>query len=425
MTSVTGSQPLATAVSGAVVAAVAAELTAIGRELTDPAAIERLSLASSLLSWLDSDMAIDRERLADARARLEAVRSHRPTDQRELSAAIHEVLRAQGRQARHSDEVSTPVAPPIPTAAEVTAYLDARRSGDRADSVKAIVGGFSKVTLLVSGTIDGQAQDIVLRQIPAGRKAASLAPEYAVVEFVHRHRLPVPRPLWIEFGDNALGGAFFATAKASGANIGDVWGQRGASKQLCLEVADFYARLHQLPVDDLTAPVSPRSSPGELRAMIAWQRDVLAKRGISVEPVLGALLDWLEEHIPVQSPRRSLIHGDAAFSNLLVDGDRITAVLDWEAAHVGDAADELSYLKPSIEPVMPWSDFLDRYVTAGGLEPAPESMKFFEVWSHVWRHIGCLWLAQNFEQTGRYASAVAAYVHGPRFLAEGVKAAFS
>jgi aminoglycoside phosphotransferase (APT) family kinase protein len=144
-----------------------------------------------------------------------------------------------------------------------------------------------------------------------------------------------------------------------------------------------------------------------------------------VEPVLGALLDWLEEHIPVQSPRRSLIHGDAAFSNLLVDGDRITAVLDWEAAHVGDAADELSYLKPSIEPVMPWSDFLDRYVTAGGLEPAPESMKFFEVWSHVWRHIGCLWLAQNFEQTGRYASAVAAYVHGPRFLAEGVKAAFS
>jgi len=99
-------------------------------------------------------------------------------------------------------------------------------------------------------------------------------------------------------------------------------------------------------------------------------------------------------------------------------------VLDWEAAHLGNPAEELAYLRPSIEPVLPWEDFLQRYTAAGGTAPDPAAMRFFDVWSHVWRHIGCLWLAQNYDATGRYASAVAAYVHGPRFLAQAVTTAF-
>jgi hypothetical protein len=51
-------------------------------------------------------------------------------------------------------------------------------------------------------------------------------------------------------------------------------------------------------------------------------------------------------------------------------------------------------------------------------------MRFFTVWSHVWRHIGCLWLAQNFATTGRHASAVAGYALGPRFLRSAVESAF-
>lgn len=416
----------------AVTSAVIAELDDIRGTLADGEVSTRLSSASALLSWVASEVAVDRNLLSTAEARLIATLATDDDSVGERSDALRSVLETRGAGTKIPTIAGDPteersgvvVAPKQPTVDQVTEYLSSRRPGDKAHDVRTLVGGFSKVTLLVSATLDGVDQEIVLRQIPKGRKSRSLSPEFDVVSFVHQNGLPAPRPLWIEPTDNLLGGAFFATSKAPGANIGDVWGQKGASRELCLEIADLYARLHQIPVDDVNAPVSPRSTPDELRAMIAWQKDVLDKRGIAVDPVLAALLSWLEANIPVESPRKSLIHGDAAFSNLLIEDGHISAVLDWEAAHVGDVADELAYLRPSVEPVMPWAEFVERYVEAGGIEPAPESMKFFEVWSHVWRFTGCLWLAQNFEQTGRYASAVAAYVHGPRFLEQAVRAAF-
>jgi hypothetical protein len=87
-------------------------------------------------------------------------------------------------------------------------------------------------------------------------------------------------------------------------------------------------------------------------------------------------------------------------------------------------SEELAHLRPSVEPVLPWEDFLDRYTASGGSAPDPKAMRFFEGWAHVWRHIGCLWLAQNYDTSGRYASDVAAYVHGPRFLVRAATAAF-
>jgi aminoglycoside phosphotransferase (APT) family kinase protein len=344
-----------------------------------------------------------------------------------LGRAAHRLLDAAHGPAGPADAPDGAAAEePVPSPADVTAYLRARRPGsaDEAHRVRAITGGFSKRTLLVTATLDGEQQQVVLRQVPAGRKARGLLLEFEVVRAAHAAGMPVPEPMWIEPEDNRLGGAFFVTRRAPGANIGDVWGADGVSKELCGQVAELYARLHNLDATDVPMPFSPRSTPEELREMIAYQERTLVKRGIEISPALAALFAWLRAHIPAPPPRASLLHGDAAFSNLLIDGGKVSAVLDWEAAHLGHPAEELAYLRPSVEPVLPWSDFLDRYVAAGGTTPDPEAMRFFEVWSHVWRHTGCLWLAQNFDATGRYASAVAGYVHGPRFLAAGITAAF-
>lgn len=78
------------------------------------------------------------------------------------------------------------------------------------------------------------------------------------------------------------------------------------------------------------------------------------------------LFAWLRENIPAAPPRASLIHGDAALSNFLIEDGRVTAILDWELAHIGDPAEELAYLRPSIEPILPWQEFLDHYERAGG-----------------------------------------------------------
>ncbi|MGM5069132.1 phosphotransferase family protein [Rhodococcus qingshengii] len=418
----------------ALISAVESELADIVTQLADDAVVSRLTKSADLLKWLRIELGVDRTDESAAEARLLAANSgggEAEREQREALLRLRALRSSMAAPSEHSAAVvmeadqSAEARPGgIPSVEQVTEYLDARNAGDRAHSVRAIVGGYSKVTLLVTATLNGDKQEIVLRQTPAGRQSRSLGIEFGVVQFVYDRGLPAPKPLWIEPSENGLGGAFFAMEKAAGANIGDVWGTKGATREICLEIAEIYARLHQIPVDGLTTPISPRSTPSELQAMITWQRDVLDKRGIEVEPVLATLLTWLESNIPAEAPRKSLIHGDAAFSNLLINDGHVSAVLDWEAAHIGDAADELAYLKPSVESVMPWSDFVAHYVSAGGLEPTDQAMRFYEVWSHVWRAMGCLWLKQNFESTGRYASAVAAFVHGPRFLDEAVTAAF-
>jgi aminoglycoside phosphotransferase (APT) family kinase protein len=230
--------------------------------------------------------------------------------------------------------------------------------------------------------------------------------------------------LWIELETTPIGGPFFASRRVLGQTIGDVWGAPDASPDLCLDIAEVYARVHAIDVHGIEAPVSPRTNRDELSAMIDWAQRTIEIRNATEDPLLQALIAWLRAHIPPAPARPSLVHGDAAFSNLLVTGDRVAAVLDWEQAHLGDPAEELAYLRPSIEPVLPWPDFVERYVQAGGRSPDPSRLQFYEVWSHTWRHIGCLGLAAQFENSGRYSSAVAAYVLGPRFLDNAARLAF-
>jgi len=382
--------PPRTVVLARVLAAVAGELGELAENAAEPDVTTRLMQARELLQSMGSQMGTDGE--------LETA----PAGQ-DAGAAERE-----------------------PTVGEVTAYLRARSPGsaDEALELRTLVGGFSKRTILVSCLLSGVKRDIVLRQVPAGRKARSLLPEFDVVHAVHAAGLPAPEPLWLEPEPNALGGPFLAMLRSTGENVGDVWGAAGVSTEVCVELAQIYARLHQLDVGTLETPVSPRSTPEDLTNMLDWQETTLHRRGLNIEPVLAELLTWLREHIPALPPKTSLIHGDAAFSNILIEHGHVSAVLDWEMAHPGDPAEELAYLRPSIEPLLPWQDFLDHYERAGGRRPEPTALRFFEVWSHVWRHIGCLWLSQNFEATGRYASAVAAYVHGPRFLRQAAAAAF-
>ena len=312
------------------------------------------------------------------------------------------------------------------TANRIEDYLHRRfpSARDEVRSVTTIHGGYSKRTVLIDGSVDGVDQEFVLRQAPVGLSARSLAPEFALLESLAKTDVPAPRPLWIEPQDNVLGGPFIATRRAPGSNIGDVWGSAGASEQTCRDVAEHYAHLHQVPTAGLVTPVSPRVSAQQLATVITKQEKTLHQRGIPMRPLLAALLEWLRRNLPDAPARPALLHGDAAFSNLLVTGGRVTAIVDWEAAHLGNPAEELAYLRPSVTPVLDWDAFIDHYVLHGGMKPDPGAMQFFTVWSHVWRHIGCLWLAQNFEETGRYASAIAGFVHGPRFLRSAVDAAF-
>ena len=74
-----------------------------------------------------------------------------------------------------------------------------------------------------------------------------------------------------------------------------------------------------------------------------WEGEL---RRVQLEPVteLDLVLRWLRERAPAGSTRTVLVHGDFKPGNALLSGDRISAVLDWETAHLGDPMEDLGWI---------------------------------------------------------------------------------
>ncbi|HEV8627144.1 MAG TPA: phosphotransferase family protein [Acidimicrobiia bacterium] len=319
-----------------------------------------------------------------------------------------------------------PSAPARLTPDQVAAYLR-RHYGDEdvvVESVTTIGGGYSKHTVLVDATWKGERQEIVLRQVPPGQPDDTLAPEYAVLRHVWSPELPIAEPLWIE-APSELGGPFFASRKADGSTFGTVEGaQTAVPASFCEDLAGFLARLHAIdPTGLTTAPVPPMRTAEEIRVAI----DQMAAKAVAAtgttSPRLAAVLAWLHANIP-DRVSASIVHGDVGLHNALSDGERLTAVLDWERAHLGDPVEDLAYLRPSVEPVYPWEDFIDCYIAHGGARPDPAAERFYTVWQDTWRHIECVRLSEDFFASGSIPMLIAGMVLGPRFLASAQRSAF-
>lgn len=331
-----------------------------------------------------------------------------------------ELVAWMARESGGSDTSPADTGKPAPrrlSVAEVTAYLRKRGSAqDAATAVRYLEGGFSKHTILVSANIGGSEHELVFRLAPPGGRAKLLAPEFDVLRKLHQAGFPVAEPLWLEMDEKQLGGPFLVSRKAQGSNIGDVWGGRSVSEELCRELAHLYACLHTLDIGGIAGVAPACSTRAQLLDMINGQEEFIRRRGYGDDPELNRLLTWLREHIPDDLAAPALLHGDAALNNILVLDGKVSVILDWEQCHLGVAAEELAYLRPTIEPNLAWNEFLQEYARGGGRVPDAGSLQFFTVLSHVWRCFGCLGLIKDFQNSGRYSSAVAGFVHGPRFM---------
>jgi aminoglycoside phosphotransferase (APT) family kinase protein len=345
----------------------------------------------------------------------------------ELIAVVEAIEHGASAGRAEAGPAAAPPAGPSPEA--LTAYLRERTGDDQvvAEDVRHITGGFSKITTLVSYATGGDRHAIALRQVPPGVVDESLVPEYEVLRAVYAPDLPVPEPLWLEPRENPLGGPWFASRQVSGRNLGTV---AGATEEIpasvCLELAEFLGRLHSTDVGKLgPAPILPMRTREEIEQAIAdEERDSL---GTSPQPLplLAGMFAWLRAHAPRHTERPVIVHGDVGFHNILVDDGHITGVLDWERAHVGDAMEDLMYLRPSIEPVFSWERFLERYVEAGGeVVEDPELERFYDVWKDVWRCAQCVRIGVDFDAGDtRLPAAIAGCLLAPRFLASAMEAA--
>jgi aminoglycoside phosphotransferase (APT) family kinase protein len=81
-----------------------------------------------------------------------------------------------------------------------------------------------------------------------------------------------------------------------------------------------------------------------------------------------------------------VIHGDFRPGNFLYVGSDITALLDWELAHLGDPVEDLAWAYRDF-----WSparfvaleDFVDAYVAAGGPRPSAAHVRYYRVFTEA------------------------------------------
>lgn len=86
------------------------------------------------------------------------------------------------------------------------------------------------------------------------------------------------------------------------------------------------------------------------------------------DPILQLALGWLADNVPPDTGPAVVLHGDAGPGNFLHDGHKVTALVDWELAHLGDPMEDLAqiWVRSLIQPFVPMRDVFAAYEAAAG-----------------------------------------------------------
>ncbi len=227
----------------------------------------------------------------------------------------------------------------------LTAWLAAAHpelaDGGRDLEATVIAGGRSNLTY----AIDGARRPLVLRRPPLGHVLASahdMRREHRVISALADTPVPVPVAVDVvdDTGGAITGTTFFVMERAPGRVLStpahnasySPEGLRRVSVDLVRTLADLHA------VDAASVGLGDFGRPdGYLeRQLSTWRRQLAASRSRET-PALDVLQERLSEGMP-ETRRSGVVHGDYRLDNALVDGPapRLSAVLDWEMATLGD-----------------------------------------------------------------------------------------
>jgi aminoglycoside phosphotransferase (APT) family kinase protein len=243
---------------------------------------------------------------------------------------------------------------------------------------------------------------VMLVKVPEGQLETELGPEFAALRALHPRGVPVPRPLWLDAGGEAFGEPFFATEWLPGTADLELMRRPPGDPQargVGLGVADAAARLHtvECPPEELAflAPVTPETAAG---AQLDEWEEKFARQRMEPLPAVAYAFDWLRERRPT-APRVSVVHGDFRFGNVLYDGPRVTAMLDWEMVHLGDALEDVAWAyrtKWNLDQLLPLDEFVDHYEAASGLAVDADRFRWYRAFVEVKHTVISLTAARSF-----------------------------
>lgn len=219
---------------------------------------------------------------------------------------------------------------------------------ERVDELTQIEGGWSRYSHIAVVGGEDPRRYVVRVKAPFGLFDTDLIAEYNVFLGLQDLDLPTPRAFGLcEDEDNPFGGELFVMNYLTGhsanvwrardhAALGEDWaGPRG----IATDLVTYAARIHSVGADHAPAGLPHYTFLGQVERC----RRTYEEGEFNRDPILEEAFRWLSNHVP-EPTRIGLVHGDFRIGNMLMDAGRVTAILDWELAYMGDPRFDLGYV---------------------------------------------------------------------------------
>ncbi len=234
--------------------------------------------------------------------------------------------------------------------AALRVWLDAEVPGELPGDLSArlITGGKSNLTYAVS---NGE-REVIVRRPPLGHVLATahdMGREHRIMAALADTAVPVPRMIASCPDDTVIGAPFYVMEKMSGTAF-----QRASDlerlgpervRAITERLVDTLADLHAVDYEAVGLGDFGRPDGYLERQVRRWKKQLDASRSREIEGI-DELAARLEATVPTTGDG-TIVHGDYRLDNALVDtedGDRITAVLDWEMSTLGDPLTDLAVM---------------------------------------------------------------------------------
>jgi aminoglycoside phosphotransferase (APT) family kinase protein len=268
--------------------------------------------------------------------------------------------------------------------------------------VQRIAVGWSHETWLFDATwtSDGVTtrQGMCLRRDPGNallREMSDLGTQFTVLQALASTDVPAPRAYWFEDDPAVLDAPFLVMEKVPG-TCPSPWGRDGQAFYrdaagrgvLPLSFTDALVAIHTADWAAACLAVLGVPAPGDgfVRRELAKWRSLIDASGVEPDPVLVDVLGWLEANVP-STERCTLVHGAYRTGNLLIEDDRVSAVLDWETEVLGDPMYDVAYVLSALNRegtdllsnIVDERVFRERYEAGTGLTIDDAACTYYEV----------------------------------------------
>lgn len=214
-------------------------------------------------------------------------------------------------------------------------------------SVTQFRGGQSNPTY----RIDSSSGAFVLRRKPPGQLlpgAHAVEREFQVLAALGAQGFPVARVHALCEDEEVIGTPFYLMDMVEGRIFWEAAlpGLSRAERTAAFDSMNAtIAQLHGFNPQEIGLGGYGKSGNFVERQVTRWSKQYVSDTEAGRLEDMDRLVDWLGKHLPSDSGRSSVVHGDFRCDNLIFDpqAPHVRAVLDWELSTLGDPASDFTY----------------------------------------------------------------------------------